>query len=407
MNKLFYYTWVFTLSVSLFNLPSSNSVKAQESQTVESEPEVKLFPDWNEISLSSLGTFTEDGQIGTEYNNAASYDVSRSWTTENTPDEVLMLGDLETSLAPQEFTVEEIVNINNSHIEIDPMATANRSDSQTNPDLENFLAQTPLSDFSVVSKQTIETLVEAVPDLELENASDVQPIADLLVQEGFDNLDTDLATLITDEEVANLSLESIDDEQYAIDSIPGIESAKLGDFEDYQSSFVSEIPGLSDVPLTDYPQSIEGVGNFVGRIDFVWGSAETDRQRTISGSYVEGFNVPCQSNCQYLELDDLENAGSAIQSAIEGKQWIAGKDHWVAGGTGCLSGGREPTGIHPFGNSFKTVLWDTDETTDTATIMMFFNFKTQCGESAYFIGPIPFPLGFVKVNDWVYLGTGV
>jgi hypothetical protein len=222
----------------------------------------------------------------------------------------------------------------------------------------------------------------------------------------YDNVS--LNTLIAEnEEIANLQLGSINLDQYTVGSIPNLEQARLGDFEGYQDSLVSEIPGLDQVPLGSYPSPITAVGDSIARIDFIWGGAESDRTTTISGSYVEGFNVPCESNCEYFELDDLENVGVSAQSESEGKQWIAGREHWVAGGTGCLAGGREPTGIHPFGDSFKTVLWRTDETSDTGEVVMFFNIKTQCGSSAYFIGPIPFPMGSVKSNDLVFVGTGI
>ncbi|MGL5835171.1 MAG: hypothetical protein ACRC1Z_18360, partial [Waterburya sp.] len=67
----------------------------------------------------------------------------------------------------------------------------------------------------------------------------------------------------------------------------------------------------------------------------------------------------------------------------------------------------EPTGIHPFGDSFKTVLWRTDESSDTGEIVMFFIIKTMCGSSPYFIGPIPFPDGNVAINNVIFIGTGI
>jgi hypothetical protein len=351
--------------------------------------DVKLLPDWNTISLQELGSVGQDGQIGTEYNEVAGYEASREWTTGDNPEEVLKLGDLENSLSAQEFTLEEITN---------------SSESNQITDSTNI----PLSDFSLVGEQSIESLVEAVPNLGSASPSEVEPIANLLEQNGFIDYDVALDTLVAEnEEIANLELGSISLEQYTVGSIPNLEQAQLGDFRRYKDSLVSEIPSLAQVPLGSYPSPITAVGDSVARIDFIWGGAESERHRTISGSYVEGFNVPCDSECEYLELDDVENVGASVQSDSEGKQWIAGREHWVAGGTGCLAGGRESTGIHPFGDSFKTVLWRTDETTDTGEIVMFFNIKTQCGSSAYFIGPIPFPMGSVSINDLVFVGTGI
>ena len=367
-----------TLTILAGAAYATHSVSAQE-------PEIKLLPDFSQVSLSDFGGIEEDGAIGTEYNNLAGYDVSRQFNEGDTPDQFLKLGDL-GSLAPEEFTLEDIAQESNTQVDI---------------------SSVPLSEFSLVGKQTLEELVEAVPDLGNQNATEVTPIASLLSESGFgDSANSDISTIIEDEEIADLELDQIDLSEFSIDSIPNVEQASLGDFADYQESFVAEIPGLADVPLADYPDPITPIGTFVARIDFVWGAAESNRQRTISGSYIDGFQVPCDTNCEYLELDDLENIGRAIQSPFEGKQWIAGREHYVNGGTGCFAGGKEPTGIHPFGDVFKEVLWWTDEPTDTAEIVIFFNIKTSCGESPYFIGPVPFPMGIVNVNDFIFVGTG-
>lgn len=372
---------VYTAFLSAIALTSSPAI-AQENQ------EVKLYPDWNQISFSDLESIPTPGSIGDEYNNLAGYDLSRIWQAGDTPDNVLKIGDLEASLNPGEFTLDEINQLSGA-LDFDTL---------------------PLSDFPLIGEQTLESLVEAVPQLGQQKLSEVEIAQDLLDLEGYSSTQLNsqnLSTLINNSSIAELEVGSLDLTEYSTDSIPHLEQAQLEDFENYQDSSLSEIPGLSEVALGNYPNPISSTGSIVARIDFVWGDAESERTHTISGSYVEGFNVSCDSQCSYLELDDLENLGDAVQLPYEGSQWIAGQEHWVAGGTGCLSGGQEPTGIHPFGNTFKTVLWTTDESTDSATVVMFFNIKTPCGESAYFIGPIPFPLGFVRVNDLIFVGGGV
>lgn len=367
-----------TLALATYNF--QQKVSSQEL-------EIQLLPDFNQISFSDFGAIEESGAIGQQFNQLAGYDVSRQFNAGDNPSQFLKLGDLEASLAPTEFTLEDISITSKADIDISTL---------------------PLSEFSLVGKQTIEDLAEAVPDLGEKKAEDVAPIETLLEQSGkSDDSDLKIKTLIQDPEIAQLELDTIDLQQFSIDEIPNIEQVPLEDFDDYKNSFIDEIPGLDEVPLADYPNSIAPIGSFVARIDLVWGSAESDRNRTISGSYVDGFQVPCETNCQYLELDDLENFGSSVQLPFEGKQWISGREHWVNGGTGCFAGGKEPTGIHPFGDTFKEVLWNTDESTDTATVMIFFNIKTSCGESPYFIGPIPFPLGNLKINDLIFIGTGV
>jgi hypothetical protein len=76
---------------------------------------------------------------------------------------------------------------------------------------------------------------------------------------------------------------------------------------------------------------------------------------------------------------------------------MSGKFQKVRGGFGILgklNGGKEPTGRHPFGKSFKHVLWDVKESTGTVTSAMFFRICKRgwidLGCSPYFIGPVPF-----------------
>lgn len=350
--------------------------------------DVKLYPDFNQISFSDLEGIQENGEIGTEYNELVGYDVSRQYSIGDTPDEILKLGDLSTSLMPQKFTLGDILSLSKS-------------------EGINDTYDIPLTDFPLIGTQTIENLVEAVPELGSRNVGDVELISFLLEQNGLAGReDSRLESVVDNEQVAEIKLNTVNLENYSVNDIPNLEDTELGDLENSEESFISEIPGLSEVPIGNFPGGIEPSGSVIARIDLVWGSAESDRNKTISGSYVEGFSVPCDTNCEYLELDDLENFGASLQSPFEGDQWIAGRENYVRGGTGCFSGGREPTGIHPFGDTFKTVLWNTSETTDTAQIMMFFNIKTNCGESPYFIGPIPFPLGQVRINDYIFIGIG-
>ena len=363
-----------------FYLP--NTSIAQETQN---QKEKLSLSELESLSISELGNFNSRGAIGDEHNYNLGYDASRQWGEGDSVENVLQLGDLEASFAPQLFSLSDINDLSNA---------------------PNDFSTLSLSEFPLIEEQSIENLVDAIDELRGKKASDIEPIKALLEQ---NNISTDdrLYELIEDPSIAELKLGSIELESFTIDSIPDLSQTQLGNFENYQESIISEIPGLSNISLADFPGEVNAVGNTIARIDFVWGKEESKRTNTISGSYVEGFSVPCESNCEYLELDDLENQGSVAQSSFEGKQWIAGRDHWVAGGTGCFSGGREPTGIHPFGSSLKAVLESTDETTDTAEIVAYFNIKTMCGDSPYFIGPIPLPIiGQVKVNDRVFIGSG-
>ena len=123
------------------------------------------------------------------------------------------------------------------------------------------------------------------------------------------------------------------------------------------------------------------------QVDIVFGPAEGGLTRTISGSYQEGFNVPCASNCSHIEL----------AAPYLGAQWVSGLSQQVRGGygvLGSLNNGVEPTGRHPFGPAFKVVLLETDEASGTANLGLYFrtciNSPIDLGCSPYFIGPLPF-----------------
>ncbi len=112
--------------------------------------------------------------------------------------------------------------------------------------------------------------------------------------------------------------------------------------------------------------------------------------RSIVGSDKEGFNVYCPQNCPHIEFSQ--------PSWLAGSQWITGNTFEVKGGKGILgtvNGGKEPAGRHPFGASFKVVLWDVDEAGGRGDMAIFFRFCVKknfvnLGCTPYFIGPIPF-----------------
>lgn len=125
----------------------------------------------------------------------------------------------------------------------------------------------------------------------------------------------------------------------------------------------------------------------LAQVDVVFSNAEGSVNHSISGSYQEGFNVPCIRNCAHIELG----------APYTGAQWISGLSQQVRGGygvLGTLNNGLEPTGRHPFGPAFKVVLLNTDEATGTATMGLYFrtciNSPVDLGCSPYFMGPLPF-----------------
>jgi hypothetical protein len=363
------------------------SASTLPSQTVEVEWNNRVvgnvqLPDWNQISLSDLPGILTAGSFGTEYNQLVGYDLSRIWNVGDTPDRFLKLGDVADALAPQNFTVGNIAQLSGIN-----------------------LSEIALSEFPLIGEQTLSQLVQAVPGLKQVEIGNIAPIQKLLNSNNFSISNLTLGkALAQNPDLGELKLNAIDLSQFSVTSIPHIEQAILGNFNNWKSSLIKDIPGLGQVPLGLMPNPVMLEGTGVARIDAIWGTAESHRYKTVSGSDREGFSVPCENNCAHIELDDLEGNGSAIRGDFEGKQWISGKYQEVSGGSGCLSdvnGGREPTGRHLFGKTFKVVLTEIYESSDSFDTALYFGFCTVCGCSPYFIGPVPF-FSYQRDN-WIFL----
>ena len=358
------------------------------------------LPDWDLITFDDFPPVNRGGSIGSQFNSYVDYDLSRQWLAGDSLVDILKLGDLEEAFAIQELSIGEITAI--TGIDTNDIA---------------------LSTFELVKDQSLAELVAAIPELGEKQVFQVEPIAKLIETKlGFGFEDISLESLVEFNSLAGeLKLGAIDLSEFSIDDISGLEDTVLANFARWENAYLSDIPELSQLALSQMPIPLTNLAMPVMRIDAVWGHAESNRHRTVSGSYEEGFNVPCNSRCPYIELDDLENSGSGLRLPTEGVQWIEGRDPetgnicpnspWgVKGGHGVLgvvNCGREPTGRHPFGKAFKFAVWGTDETTDSVETAIFFRFcqKTlfvDLGCTPYFIGPIPF-FSFQR-DQWIFLG---
>ncbi len=339
-----------------------------------------LLPDWQRLSFSKMPPIQESGSI--KINR-----LSRKWNAGDTPDKYLTLGDIEPALKPELFSLSNIAQIINY------------------PDLNTFA----LDKFPLLGKQTLQHLAEIVPRLSETNTAQIPALAALLkAKYPKTNINTSLSNLLSQNpSLGKLKLNQIDLSSYTISDIPNLDAVKLSQFTDWQNTLIKDIPGLNAVPLASFPLPVTEAGNTVARIDFIWGTAEKRRQRTVSGSDVAGFSVPCSGQeCPYIELDDLENSGRNIRGKFEGSSWISGKYQQVEGGWGCLksvNGGKEPTGRLPYGSAFKVVVMELNEKADTVDTALFFRFKNACGATPYFIGLVPFLT--YKVNDPIFLGN--
>ncbi|MEL6462186.1 MAG: hypothetical protein AAFQ91_28875 [Cyanobacteria bacterium J06621_15] len=330
------------------------------------------LPDWNQITFSKMPAIAESGsfQAPDVVTSKLGYDPSRSWNAGQKPNSFTMLGDFQDSFKLGEFSLLDISQITGS-------------DTQ----------EVDLSRFGVVKFQTIESLVKAIPDLKEWKISDVKPILDLLSQnlsQSFDTNQTIGNLLNKSPHLGKLNFESSDLTSYRIDSIPGLSTTSIASFDKWQGVYIDEVPGLSDVPFSQFPNPANPVGMQVGIVDVAFATNEQKRDRTISGSNKEGFAVPCDKDCAHIEV-------SGSQS-VRGKAWVSGKYQLVKGGRGILgsvNAGREPTGRNLFGDAFKVAVWDVSEVDGKVSQSLFFrvcmrNNFVDLGCTPYFIGPVPF-----------------
>lgn len=340
-----------------------------------------LLPDWQKISFGSMPPIQESGSVDLPSGGV------RQWMAGQTPDRYLQLGDISEALRPDLASLSTIAQV------------------VGNLDFK----QLKLDSFAPIEQQTLKHLADIVPDLDQLPINSIPPVAAVLSARGVElpNVKATLSTLLEQyPQLGNLQLNLIDLSKFSISSIPNLNFVQLGQFENWQNSSIYQIPGLKDLPLANFPLPLTELGNVVARIDSIYGKAEKERLRTVSGSNAVGFSYPCQgSECAYIELDDLENQGRNASGSFEGRSWISGKYQQVSGGQGCLkgvNGGKEPTGRHPFGKAFKVVVMEPDEKTDTVSTALFFRFKVWCGASPYIVGPVPFIT--YRVNDPIFIG---
>ncbi|MGK7947269.1 MAG: M23 family metallopeptidase [Xenococcaceae cyanobacterium] len=330
--------------------------------TVEQNGLTAEYPDWQKLTFSRLGSIAEGGELLSrpDWDRAVGYELSRIWSAGDSPAEFLKLGDFQDSKVG-DLTLDYILNL--SLTEID---------------------EVPLSAFGLIREQTISSLVEAIPELGELKVFEVEPILELV---GSDYANVEIGRLI-DTTLGDLGFDELNLDDFSLSSIPFVNETPLSEFKDWQNSFLEQVPGLWDLPLN----FIFGDGIFanglIGIVDIAFGTAEAGIDNTISGSYEEGFNVPCETECAHVELAKW----------AKGKRWISGKYQKVKGGEGLLglvNGGVEPTGRHPFGSAFKVVVWETSEPEGRVDTALFFRYCQRgwfvdLGCTPYFIGPVPF-----------------
>ncbi len=345
-----------------------------------------MLPALNEISFKDFPPIKTEGniQLPSSVISQLGFDPNRDWQAGQPIDTIIQLGDISEGFGAENLTLNQISSV--VTIEFNNLS---------------------LQDLGVIQFQTVGSLVQAIPTLENKTLSQVAPLRDLVVKtkcarelsQCQNLLNLSLKKLVKQDNFSPLPLNQLDLNQYGLTEIPGLLETPLSEFNQWQQVFLAEIPGLSQVPFSQFPQPLSLNGIELAEIDIAFSQAEYQAERSISGSYQEGFNKSCTGGCSHIEL-----GGNAL---VLGQQWVSGNSQKVKGGHGVLGsmfGGVEPTGRHPFGPGFKVVLGDIDEPTGTVEMDLYFRICRKdwidLGCSPYGIGPFPF-MSF-KERDWIF-----
>lgn len=392
-------TGLFILLVWLFPVTDA-SAQGMFAPEVDGQTGTNVtYPDWDQTSFADFAPVERGGSITAEFNRAAGYDLSRTWQAGDTLDEIYKLGDITSDLGAEKLSLRQIGDLTGVKFQ-----------------------EMKIADFPLLANQSLAQLQSSLPFLGEFRLADIPPLNELVVAMGKDLVEEQLWQNLGERklndivkrlpQLGQLRLNQINLEDFAITDIPNIERIPLQNLTNWQSAIVADIPGLKNVVLGQMPNPLALVAGSISRVDSIYGKAETKRHDTISGSFEEGFRVPCEQECAYIELDDLENEGRKARSAFEGKQWISGKYQEVEGGYGLLkylpspegfTTGYEPTGRHPYGDFFKVVVWEPDETKDVVSTRLFFRICIGWGGCSPF-NQFSVPFLDYRANSNIFIG---
>lgn len=351
----------------------------------KTQAQTPFIPNIEEMSFSTFPPIESDGSLvlSNQDIEQLGFNPNRSWQKGDTIDTIIQLGDISEGFGVESFTLNEIKGLVNLDFN-----------------------QLSLKDFGLIQFQTIGSLLSAIPSLKNQKIKTIPPLKDLIKDtscggqtQGCYWLNQSVKKVVKNPQLAELSLAQLPLDNYQFSDIPGLSDTDLKEFNQWEQVYISEVPGLNQVSFANFPNSLSIDGIEVAQIDLTFSEAEYQAEQSISGSYQEGFEKSCTGGCSHIEL-----GGNPL---MLGKQWVSGNSQKVRGGYGILGslfGGVEPTGRNPFGDVFKVVIGDIDETTGTVATELYFRVCKRglidLGCSPYGIGPIPF-ITFQE-TDWIF-----
>ncbi|NEQ48214.1 MAG: hypothetical protein F6K00_33650 [Leptolyngbya sp. SIOISBB] len=344
--------------------PSTTGTPADDSQEVGDDSPVGLdrrlpmgvlhiegqsapIPDWKIVTFDALPAFAEAGQWG-----------EIEWSRGDQIADVLTLGDFQDSFDLHLLTIASIG---------DSLGLSSES-GRKSP-----LYQIKLSEFRLLERQSISTLVAALPSL-LDVPIDKLP----LIQDVFKSVaptyvwqnETLSEFLASNQEFGEIKLSRQILEDYTLADLPGIDRVPLQAFSQWEDAVINEVPMLSSMPWWDFPETVQ----LDGEIVVVEKSESSDDALTLR---------PHNSLMESVEWMVGAEANSSLDNRGELSQ---------------INEGRGLAGAFPYGPAFQVVPAGRSEVgVETA---LYFRSCRQAGAlldcSAYGIGPIPlasFPFG--------------
>ena len=370
----------------------SNDFAAAQSLPMSTQPigndQSVIIPDFTQISFENLPKIQVTAQLQQQLSQLLSPSALANLVVGSyvSPDRYLTVGSLQ-SLGLEQMSLQAIA-------------------SRAGVSLGNVsLGQLG----ELTSQQTINSLLQSLPDLRNQPLSQVQPILDLVTQKsGSANLASlsgeisgmTVGQLVnTFPDLGNLSLSSLGDRlnSYSLESIAGFAQLPLGNIQGASGVVLSDLnaTGLGKLSLSQFPNAPALLPNVrFGMVDIALGNREKNRINPISGGVTEsGFQaVGCDGNtdCPHIEVTDF--AGGYYT----GKQWMTASQS-VPDGYGFLGGlfgNRGPAGNHPFGDAFRVTIESLDEASGTVTLGIRFrwcqrSWFVDLGCTPYITPPLP------------------
>lgn len=346
------------LNEALVTAPLPNLSQRLPMGELHINGQTAMIPDWRIITFESFPAFPADGSWG-----------EMEWSKGERLADVLTLGDFQGSLDLHILTIASIGET------LGLPASGRKSP----------LYDIALSEFRLLERQTIASLVVAVPSLLEMPVEKLSLIQDLVrsVEPTFIFRDKTLEELLeTHPEFGEIKLSPQILEDYTLSDLPGMELVPLQSFGQWEEATINEVPLLSQTSWWLFP----------GKPDIDGEIAVAAVQEPADGADYRLMLTPQQPHLRPIE-------------------WELGEEEMMpAPANGKLSqinDGKEYVGAFPFGQAFKLV--PQEATADAVHVALYFR---TCRESQgrldcspYGIGPIPFAT--YRPDQTIFVGEGV